>query len=195
MKDLKSFIEKMSDATSTKANTFKSKDHEDAFAAELENSGYTELDYQSDFAKEIKVHSSMSLVPELMGKYVFIPQPFGSQMTPDFIVVIDGRVLYVEMKRSNQKNISWNTGYPKNDYFYIFDSGKLGRIIFFGDHHPAYGGLEDQYNDLVDKLKLESDRLFGSTPFNFYMRKMINDKGSYDKDALYKKALNKVEVL
>ena len=146
MLSLNSFIEKMSDSVLVESNTFNSKKHEDAFAALLEDSGFEELDYQSDFAKEIKIHPSMSRVPELCGQYVFIPQPFGSQMTPDFIVVIDGWVLYVEMKRTKGKKISWNTGFPKNDYLYIFDSGKLGRIIFFGDHHPVYGGKENYYN-------------------------------------------------
>ena len=134
----------------------------------------------------------MSRVPELCGQYVFIPQPFGSQMTPDFIVVIDGWVLYVEMKRTKGKKISWNTGFPKNDYLYIFDSGKLGRIIFFGDHHPVYGGKENYYNSIVDEVKSFAKSKFDSTPFDFYMRKMINDKGDYDKDVLYKKTLDKV---
>ena len=192
MLSLNSFIEKMSDSVLVESNTFNSKKHEDAFAALLEDSGFEELDYQSDFAKEIKIHPSMSRVPELCGQYVFIPQPFGSQMTPDFIVVIDGWVLYVEMKRTKGKKISWNTGFPKNDYLYIFDSGKLGRIIFFGDHHPGYGGKENYYNSIVDEVKSFAKSKFDSTPFDFYMRKMINDKGDYDKDVLYKKTLDKV---
>ena len=157
----------MSDSVLVESNTFNSKEHEDAFANMLKESGYEEVEAKSDFGKEIKIHPSMSWVPELRGQYVFIPQPFGSQMPPDFIVVIDGWVLYVELKRTKGKKIVWNTGFPKNDYLYIFDSGRLGRIMFFGDYHPGYGGKENYYNGIVDEVKSFAKSKFDSTPFDF----------------------------
>jgi len=191
MLSLNSFIEKMSQSTLVESNKFKEKEHEKQFANKLEESGYKEIKSKSDLGIEITSQDSLTFVPQYCGKFLFIDQPFGSQRTPDFIVVIGGWVLYVELKRNKGKAITWNTGYPRNNYLYIYDSGKLGRILFFGNHHPGYGGMDEDYLSHLAEWKKMS-KMWDKTPFNFYPRQMLNDQGEYDKEDLYIKALDKV---
>jgi len=195
MLSLKSFIEKMSESTLVESNKFKDKEHETQFANILKESGFEKVDAKSDFGIEIKSHDSLVFVSEYRNKFLFIDQPFGSQKTPDFIVVIDGWVLYVELKRNKGKKITWNTGYPRNNYLYIYDSGKLGRIMFFGDHHLEYGEMDDDYLSNLTKWKKMSKEMWDKTSFDFYPRQMLNDRGEYDKDDLYIKALDKINMI
>jgi len=129
------------------------------------------------------------------GQFIFIEQPFGSQKQPDFIIIIDGWVLWLELKRSNTDKISWNTGFPKTDILYVFDSKKLGRVIFFGQDHPKYGGLEEKYIEMTKVIQKYAQELFQDSEFSYYNRKMLNDKGTYKREELFEKAINLIKNL
>lgn len=177
------------------SNNFKTQRHEKKFSQFFISNGFEQIDKTSDVAKKIKKIKSLTFDPEFSGQNFFISQPFGSQKTPDFIFVVNGWVVWIELKRSKGKTISWNTGYPKDNFLYIFDSEKLGRVIFFGQDHPIYGGKEKEYLEITNKIKLFSKELFDDTDFKHYFRKMLNDSGEYNIDYLYNKVIITIENL
>ena len=175
------FIQKLKNNEINENNSFRNQKHETVFSNFLISNGFIKVDSKSETGKQIRKYGSLTFNSEFKGKFIFLYQPFGSQKTPDFIVVIDGWVIWVELKRAKIKKISWNTGYPKDNILYIFDSEKLGRVIFLGKDHPVYGGKEEEYLSILKKNKKDCERNFEGTVFNHYPRPMLIDCGEYNK--------------
>lgn len=56
------------------------------------------------------------------GKYLIV-QPFGTQRSPDFLLLVDGKVLEVESKATDKSTKPmWNDGIPVEDRVYIYGS-------------------------------------------------------------------------
>lgn len=85
-------------------------------------------------AKMIKNHKLN--VSNLKGKF-FIYQPCGTQHPPDFVIINDGAMIFLELK-SNKKNakITWNSGRPIDNYIYLFSCPK-GNYFFLGQDYPG----------------------------------------------------------
>ena len=182
------FIQKLKNNEINENNSFRNQKHETVFSNFLISNGFIKVDSKSETGKQIRKYGSLTFNSEFKGKFIFLYQPFGSQKTPDFIVVIDGWVIWVELKRAKIKKISWNTGYPKDNILYIFDSEKLGRVIFLGKDHPVYGGKEEEYLSILKKNKKDCERNFEGTVFNHYPRPMLIDCGEYNKELLFDRA-------
>ena len=203
MKTLKSFLSTIKVESIHENNTFKSKNHEIKFEDDfLLSNGYVKLEKESPFYDEIKKTKSLIQIDSLVGEFLFISQPFGSQKHPDLIVVINGIVLWLELKKSKGNKISWNTGYPRLNCLYVFDSDKLGRVVFIGQDHPTHGGKEEANEKFNNRMKELAKELAKSTPEfahleeNFYNRAMFTDKTTdYNIEELYDKAISRIENL
>jgi hypothetical protein len=187
-KNLVKFVNLLKNSYSNDSNGFKNNLHEKNFKSFLLNENFSEVIKEDKNWDSIKKLEKLKFSDVYKGKFLFLYQPFGSQKTPDFIVIIDGWVIWVELKRAKSKKISWNTGYPKDNILYIFDSEKLGRVIFLGKDHPVYGGKEEEYLLLLKKNKKDCERNFEGTVFNHYPRPMLIDCGEYNKELLFDSA-------
>jgi hypothetical protein len=185
------------------SNTFAEKKHEDSVKQIFISNGLIEIqktDARFKFLKEKK--NSTKVVDELKGSFIFIEQPFGSQKAPDFIICVDGYVLWVECK-SGKNTLTWNTGYPKQGVLFVFSSkSKNTTTIFFGQSteillkNPTF---ESQYVLFDSKLKQLSKESFGdqfdTDNFSFFMRKMLNDKTKYSDPTIRLDYYNKAKTI
>ena len=110
----------------------------------------------------------------------FVPQPFGSQKSPDFIVKVRRRVFFVEMKSAAGASPVFNSGLPTNNFIYLFTSGIHNRTMcFMGqdvlpqdlcnlmiETRRECTKLVESYNERMLK---DPRNLFG---LNFYVRPM-----------------------
>ncbi len=115
-----------------------SKQHEQWFANILKSFGAVEKTLDVGIStEEIRNQltstgrwDSVSSVPD----FFYIPQPLGSQNTPDFLVYEKGHLFYVELKSSKDEKITWNGGYPHDGYIYLFSTGKHdAQTVFMGE--------------------------------------------------------------
>ncbi len=185
------------------SNTFAEKKHENSVKEIFTNNGMVEIkktDARFKFLKERK--NSTKVVEELKGNYIFIEQPFGSQAAPDFIICVDGYILWIECK-SGKDTLTWNTGYPKNNVLFVFSSKKRNTTtIFFGQNSEILTNnptFEEKYVEFDKKLKQLSKESFGdefkSEYFSFYMRKMLNDKTKYSDPSVRLDYYNKAKAI
>jgi len=202
MKNLNSLILEIINGSMLDSNTFKSKKHEDKFEFFLRNNGYSKILKKDNLYDIIRNTNSLTNLPSLSGKYLFISQPFGSQRYPDFIVVVDGYVVWFELKRSKTDKITWNTGYPRHNIIYIFDSEKIGRVTFLGQHHPKHGNKEEENKEFDSLMKEHAELLSKSDPKyshlvgTYYCRSMFGDmKESYNKSLLSESLINHIKKI
>lgn len=167
-------------------NTFADKKHENLVKETIKSLGITETK-DLEIIKILKdTNNKNKIIDELVGNLVFVEQPFGSQKSPDFIVCIDGFIIWIECK-SGKNKITWNTGYPTKDTLYVFSCKKkdtttifLGSLTEIWENNPNF---EKDYNIFDKEMKKLTKKLFGdkfkTTNFDFYMRRMLNDKTKY----------------
>lgn len=181
-------------------NTFADKKHENLVKETIKSFGITETK-DNEIIKILKdVKNKNKSVSKLVGNFIFVEQPFGSQRSPDFIVCIDGFILWIECK-SGKNKITWNTGYPTRDTLYVFSCKKKDTTtIFLGFLTEIWENnenFEKDYNDFDKEMKKITKKLFGdkfkTKIFDFYMRRMLNDKTKYSntdvREDFYKKTL------
>jgi len=112
----------------------------------------------------------------------FIPEPLGSQNTPDFLVSDEnGNLRYIELKSSKQDKITWNGGYPKDNFIYVFSTERhKAQTIFMGD--TCWAGKNKQilleYAKEEKKRAKELNKLL-ETGQSYYPRSMFNDNVKY----------------
>lgn len=187
------------------SNTFANKSHEKSLRIILSNNGFSEVD-ETDLDTLVRLKfrgNALKNLSELKGEYLFIEQPFGSQKAPDFIVCVDGLVLWIECKSGNRGKITWNTGYPKNNILYASsDKTKNTTTIFFGQFSETLlrsSDFEERYDAFDRKwkriLKEEFQKEFGTTNFEFYMRRMLTDKTRYSDDSLREDLFDQTKLL
>lgn len=56
---------------------------------------------------------------------IIVLQPNGSQSSPDILLIHNKIGIPIEIKSAKQAKIMWNSGYPRKNYIYIFNSYKL----------------------------------------------------------------------
>jgi hypothetical protein len=167
-------------------NTFADKKHENLVKETIKSLGISETK-DLDIIKILKDDKNKNkIVNELSDNFIFIEQPFGSQKSPDFIVCIDGFIIWIECK-SGKNKITWNTGYPTRDTLYVFSCKKKDTTtIFLGyltEIWEKNENFEKDYNDFDKEMKKITKKIFGdkfkTKNFDFYMRRMLNDKTKY----------------
>jgi len=183
-----------------KSNTFADKKHENRVRNIIESFGIKKTQDYS-IIKKLKDEKNINkIVDELVGVFVYIEQPFGSQKSPDFIVCISGHIIWIECK-SGKKNITWNSGFPRKNVLYVFSSKKTNNTtVFLGSQSEIYLKnleFEEKYNKFDTEIKELAEKkfegLFESEKFSFYSRRMLVDKTDYSSQefrfSLYEKTL------
>lgn len=170
------------------SNTFANKKHENSVKDIFVTNGLTEINKSDDRFKNFLKHrkNTTKTIDELKGCFLFIEQPFGSQSAPDFIICVDGYILWIECKSGSDK-ITWNTGYPKTDILFVFSCKKKNTTtIFFGQssdiivNNPDFESEYEWFDKVLKKFsKKKFKKKFNSDKFDFYMRRMLNDKTKY----------------
>jgi len=124
----------------------------------------------------------------------FVPQPFSSQGTPDFLIKVDGELWFVEFKSSKEGfNPTWNGGLPRPDYIYVFCSKHksarsqpttifLGQDIVDNDSRRIFHEGIAQLNKLVDKINLKlANNPNNDYGLDYYLRNMFTHAGGAGK--------------
>ena len=122
-------------------------DHEEGVENLLKKNGFK----KSDLKKITKNQRDKALaggdIP-LLKEGEYIAQPTGKNDSPDFIVRYKGKLYFIECKSSQESHPTYNGGRPKEEYIYIFSSGKVNQTtIFYGKDV-----LNDQVRYLYDEL-------------------------------------------
>ena len=122
----------------------------------------------------------------------FLSQPFGSQMYPDFLILLDDQIYCLEVKFSTKEGNKpfWNTGIPKPNGIYIFGSYGLNDLTFFfgKDVLPEneYKTLKYFFNnELKDHLVQYNKEHFKEQKrgFNVYIRAAFEQSKKYNSEA------------
>lgn len=106
-------------------------------------------------------------------KGFYIRHPFGTQNSPDFILIYNNFVQELECKSSKKDNIKWNSGYPKENCLYVISSVELKTTtVCFGKDFTTASQkeeIENSFERIRDFVKEENKTLSGD--FSFYPRK------------------------
>jgi DNA (cytosine-5)-methyltransferase 1 len=157
-----------------------SKSHHIAFIDILFRNGFSKLTIDTKKIREI-LKSLNKSINKPDGLY-YIEEPFGTQSSPDFILLNISRnsiqnFLKFELKTGNKK-IMWNDGYPRNDYIYLYTDNKLGKsIVCLSDYliNDDIQKLLDKYLRIIKKInteiKSELSNCSEDYGFNIYVRK------------------------
>ena len=144
-------------------------------------------------------------VPELDGKFLFVYQPFGTQKAPDFIICVDGFILWVEAK-STTSVFQWNSNYPRKGMLYVFTHKKKDKTtLFVGDDHlynltsvDFATEYENYRKEVQEASNISSSKICNGlfTPYNRPM--LVKDPVKYTIDStrndLYEKVLIKLNL-
>ena len=187
-------------------NKFGEKRHEGLLMNIFIKHGLTPIESESSpsiFELIVNEENNLKTVESLKGQYFFIYQPFGTQRHPDFIICVDGFIVWVEAKSSSTK-IMWNSNYPRKNVLYVYTHKKSNTTtLFFGHDHSIYSkssNFEKKYEELTTELKKLSEDKFEdlfseSTDLSFYLRRMLNDRVKYQDEQMRKQFFDKVKDL
>lgn len=159
------------------------KAHEKWFASLLTTNGFSSTTLENVGLSKLDVRNRIDTSSSNLW---FIPEPLGSQNTPDFLVSDEnGNLFYIELKSSKADKITWNGGYPKDNFIYLFSSGEHnGQTVFMGsdcwdvadrtlllEHAKKLKQLTDEFNKTLSGNQ------------TYYTRNMFNDNtGYYSRD-------------
>lgn len=114
----------------------------------------------------------------------YICQPCGTHNSPDFLVRCDGKVFAIEAKSSKAYSPTYNSGFPKDKYIYVFSNEKLDRtVVYMGsDVNGGQGASllkEQMLSEIQAVVKKYNSQLkeLMSTGLDYYVRDMWNHKG------------------
>lgn len=208
-KELKKLVDELLNLD-YKSNTFLNKNHEINIKAFLLSHDFKEVKKIANKSKKKDIQTlewrsfkSLSYNDNFKNEKWFIEQPFGSQQSPDFIICINGLILFLECKSSENDKITWNSGIPRNNFLYVFTSKKFNySTLFFGqsteilEKNPFF---EKDYDDFDRRYKEEMsnifDKMFDTDNFSFYMRRMLNDGTHYSDEIQRKYFYDKLSII
>lgn len=140
-------------------------------------------------------------VEELLIKHglKYVPQPNGTQNSPDFHVYYNdtsmgpGPIISLECKSAVGAKPTYNSGLPKKGVIYIFSSKKYNATTIYTADDVVSDEMREAYDDLIDALD-KNVKEFQNNPvvkadkrgFNFYMRAMYIQAGKWDKTDYFK---------
>ena len=185
---MKAFFRDVLNITYT-SNTFSATKHEALVSGLLVKHGFTEVskkESQQRVGKKVRLTEEVYL--QCLSEGEFVPQPFGSQQQPDFMVKHKGELVKLECK-SSKKNAfpAYNTTAPSPNTVYIFTSQKHGTTFFFGkdvlspEMRESYAQLEAELWQVVERYKQSELWKNNERGFSYYMRNMFIQAGGADK--------------
>lgn len=166
--------------------------HEDAVQDILEKHNLKEIK-KSDFIKENKIKNIKKLRNEwlndgdhsMLKNNTFIGQPCGKNDSPDFIVKTNNKVYFIECKSAKGAEPMYNSGFPKENYIYVFTSKKYNSTIVYLGQDIISNGMRETMNkflkkivpqvkDLNNELKNTKDNTAG---VSYFLRNMYQHAG------------------
>lgn len=156
-----------------------SKGHEQWFKGLLKKHGFKEKKIEDVglTTQDVRDH-----VRSNDNKLFFVAEPLGSQNTPDFLVSDEkGNLIYIELKSSKEEKITWNGGFPKDDFIYLFSTGKhKAQTVFLGSDSWSSSDkiLLMEHAAKLKKLTDEFNKKLGGDQ-SYYTRNMFNDNTRY----------------
>ena len=150
------------------------------------------------FREKLTEVSTADLKKEESNRWVFTPQPYGSQKFPDFLAKNNGIEYKIECKSSKTGKPMWNCTFPEPDIntWYIFlriTNFKIqilpGTQLITRDLYNALMDVKrnDELKDLRNKINTELRKLneFSNLKFSYYIRDMFNQVSNIDYDQVY----------
>ena len=147
-----------------------------------------------DFYPEYKEHcstdfdfSKVQLDSGIQDDNLIIEQPLGSQNTPDILIIHNKVGLPIECKTSSNDKITWNSGYPRENYIYLFNKYNginAGTTYFLGQDSI----LPSVRNELLkqDQIHKQQAKDFNktlkenyNTEWSLYPRPMFTSSTKY----------------
>lgn len=127
---------------------------------------YKEID-NNDERKSYRFETKENLI---------IYQPFGSQRSPDILIISNHCAFFLEHKSSNNGSIMWNSSYPIFGGCYVYHNSKENYSTFFSynviisdTHVLVFDKFSDDHKKLVDKYKhLMPDNIWGLFSRNMF---------------------------
>jgi hypothetical protein len=126
--------------------------------------------YKCEIKKQLKNFS---------GQKFYIYQPFGSQKSPDFIIIDDNKIIYVELKSGKKDKMLINSGIPLENQIIIFSCPE-GSICMLGQHYMSLEiklrikEAEDKCDLIYCELNEALSKLYNPYVIAYYPRRMIN---------------------
>lgn len=129
-------------------------------------------------------------VEELLLKHCleYKSQPNGTQNSPDFRVMYNGKDYDIECKSSKGHFPVFNGGLPKRGVIYIFSSAKYdSTTIFFAEDvvsdtkRELYSRVEAALNEVLSRYQNLESWKDDDRGFDFYIRNMYIQKGGASK--------------
>lgn len=165
------------------AGGYQHSEHEEATEKLLKKNGFKKSILKKISKKQRDNALAGGDIP-LLKEGEYIAQPTGKNDSPDFIVRYKGKLYFIECKSSQEPYPTYNGGRPKEEYIYIFTSGKVNQTtIYYGKDV-----LNDQVRDLYDELLRKNEENYkwfksqlglvdNDRGFDYYERHMYTQSG------------------
>ena len=170
------------------SNTFSATNHELLVSDLLVDHGFilvTKAEAKKRVGKKVRLTDETYLNCLVDGE--FVPQAYGSQSHPDFLVRYKGQLVKLECKASKSPAPSYNTTAPVADTVYIFTAQGYGTTLFFGrdvlsdEMRLSYKEMESELWAVVRKYQATDLWNDNDRGFSFYMRNMFIQAGGAEK--------------
>lgn len=160
-------------------NSLENLGHEKRIEIILKDVGFEEKFNKESLKTKLKKRKeaiNQFIIQEQMNndsKGFYIRHPFGTQNSPDFILIYNNFIQELECKSSLKANIKWNSGYPKENCLYVISSVELKTTtICFGKdftNDSQRKEIENSFERIKNFVNEENKTLSGD--FSFYPRK------------------------
>jgi len=112
-----------------------------------------------------------------------LKEPFGTQNSPDFLLILKNGILGIEDKSSNNHKISWNTGNPGGNKFIMYYDRKDRKVFLITKKQWNWedNTIGKQYKELVKGHDYRAERYKNSIApkvknTTLFFRAMLIDK-------------------
>lgn len=171
---------------------------ENRISAQLDKSGFVciakdDVDAFARVKKMIHNRTNVADVENICPRFGrhYMPQPFGSQNYPDFLVFCGKRIFGMETKYSKSTNGKpvWNSGLPRLNGIYIFGALARRDLTFFRGSDILSAADAARLHEFFKELKTsetEFNENMREQPYGFaaYIRKAFDQKKSINPHAV-----------
>jgi hypothetical protein len=119
----------------------------------------------------------------------YMRNPRGSQCPPDFVIICNGELpVKIECKSARKLTPVWNCSIPAPDTIYVFNSSSINKTFVFRRHHIISEANAKYITTLCDEVTAlckefsKKNKLETAPTFDYYPRKMFNQKTKFNPD-------------
>ena len=162
---------------------YQKSNHEEAIEKLLRKNGFKKSALKKISKKQRDKALAGGDIP-LLKEGEYIAQPTGKNDSPDFIVRYKGKLHFIECKSSQEPHPTYNGGRPKEEYIYIFTSGKINQTTIYYGKDVLNNQVRDLYDELLRKneenykwFKSQLGLVDNDRGFDYYERHMYTQSG------------------